>query len=344
MSNVPTVTVLLPVRDGETTIAAALDSLVAQTFSDLEVWVLDDGSLDGTSDVVRSYGRSDPRVILHADARRVGRSERLNKALDVVRSPFVARMDADDVSLPGRLDAQLRFLDDHSDVDICGTWIRVTGYGEGAVWRLPQDPDVVQAAMLFRSVIAHPTVCARTDRLRDSGLRYRTDRRWAEDWDLWQRCANVLRLSNVPQVYLLYAARPPVDLDSPSGDAPQRRAEAESIINDNLLKLGIEASPEELALHRRIGNHDVRGELAFLEIADRWLQRLVAANSQVGRYDQRAFERLAAEHWFYLCYALSEHRGRSVARFLRSPLARDVRVPPARWARWIVRLAQGRRR
>lgn len=334
----PRVSVLLPVHDGASTIAEAVASILEQTYDDLELLVIDDASTDATPEILA--GIEDPRVRVHRNPVNLHRSRSLNEALDRARGEYVARMDADDVSRPGRLAAQVAYLDAHPDVGICGTWIRTFGHTEGAIWRLPTDPDEIKARLLFRSVLAHPTVLMRAAALRAAGLRYREDQRWSEDWELWQRAADHFPLGNVPEVHLDYRSSPPADLHAP--DMADRLQEANGIVADNLHRLGIDATAAEVDLHRRIGAHELRGGADEADAAEAWLLRLLEANRATGRYPEPPFSAVVGEHWFYTCYFLADGGPSIVRRLRRSPLARHVDVGARRWAKLGVRVLQRR--
>lgn len=334
----PRVSVLLPVHDGADTIRAAVASILDQTFDDLELLVTDDASADGTAEVLASF--DDPRLVVHRNPVNLHRSRSLNEALDRARGEYVARMDADDVSRPGRLAAQVAHLDANPAVGICGTWIRTFGHTEGAVWRLPTDPDEIKSRLLFRSMLAHPTVLMRASALRAAGLRYREDQRWSEDWDLWQRAADHFPLTNVAEVHLDYRSAPPADLHAP--EMADRLREANGIVADNLRRLGLDPSDAEIDLHRRIGAHELRGGPAEADAAEAWLLGLLDANRACGRYPEPPFAKIVGEHWFYTCYFLADRGPWAVRRLRRSPLARHVDVSAAQWAKLGVRALQRR--
>lgn len=320
----PLVTVLLPVRDGGDLLAEAIDSVLRQSLTALRLEIVDDGSTDGTAQMVADYAERDDRVRLFRNKRNKGRSRSLNEALERVETPYVARMDADDRCRPRRLEHQVSFLAGNPDVGLCGTWIRTFGDVEGAVWRLPTDPDRIRCELLFRSVLAHPTVLGRTASLRQEGLRYREDQHWAEDWDLWQRCAERFPLANVPEVHLDYRTSPPTDLKAGDDLSLRKRQEAHGIVAGGLARLGIEADEAQLELHRVIGFHDLDGgsPVSAGEIED-WLLHLRAANRTSGTYPTRVFESLLAREWLTICGLLARTGRASVTDWVRSPLARS---------------------
>ena len=115
----PQVTVLLPVRNGSVHLAAALESIFAQTFTDFELLVIDDGSTDRSPEILRRV--RDPRLRVVTHAKNVGLVATLNEALEIGRGEFFARQDHDDISLPQRLQKQVDFLRAHPDYVLVGT-------------------------------------------------------------------------------------------------------------------------------------------------------------------------------------------------------------------------------
>ncbi|HSD67805.1 MAG TPA: glycosyltransferase family 2 protein, partial [Vicinamibacteria bacterium] len=126
----PRVSVLLPVRDAAATLGACLDSLAAQTLADHEVVAVDDGSRDGSGEILRARGGEDPRLRVFPGPRR-GLVSALNRALAEARAPLVARMDADDVVRSERLLLPAERLERDAAVDVLGCRVRLAGAGAG---------------------------------------------------------------------------------------------------------------------------------------------------------------------------------------------------------------------
>ena len=196
----PIVTVLLPVYNGERYLRAAVESILHQTFESFELLIVDDGSTDGTEAICRSF--TDPRIRVVRHETNAGLVSALNSGIELIRTKYVARMDADDVSLADRLARQIVFLESRPDIAACGSWARELVDGRlRAVMRRPTGEYLRQTA--WRPVpIFHPTACLRTEVLRE--LRYRTDYVHAEDYDLWLRLCRHHRIDNVPKVLLHY--------------------------------------------------------------------------------------------------------------------------------------------
>src|SRR5215831_13102998 len=126
MPDLPCVSVVLPVYNGEKYLAEALDSILQQTFNDYELIVIDDGSTDRSSAIIESYVKKDRRVIVHRQDN-CGLIMSLNQGSSLARGKYIARMDADDVSLPQRLEKQLDYLEQRPDIGLLGTWIQDIG-------------------------------------------------------------------------------------------------------------------------------------------------------------------------------------------------------------------------
>jgi glycosyltransferase involved in cell wall biosynthesis len=139
----PLVSVLLPVRNGARTLAIALASLRDQTFDDFEVLVLDDGSDDDSGRLAAAFG--DPRIRVLADGRRRGLAARLNEGVRQARGSLLARMDADDLCFPRRLESQVRFLQQHPEVDLVGCGVVVFRDQDEGTIGLLQSPATHEA-------------------------------------------------------------------------------------------------------------------------------------------------------------------------------------------------------
>ena len=185
------VEILLPVRDGAPTLGEALRSVREQTLEDFRCLVLDDGSTDATAQIAAELARRDPRFVVETLPAR-GIVDTLNAGLERCEAPFVARLDADDLLEPRRLEIQVRELQGSGSPDVVSC--RVAHFGEGISENLRIYEDWLNSTMthdeivrdLFvESPLAHPSVTMRTASLRGVGG-YR-DVGFPEDYDLWLR-------------------------------------------------------------------------------------------------------------------------------------------------------------
>ena len=197
-------TVLLPVRDGEATLDAAISSIRRQSFRDFELLVLDDGSRDASPDIATRHAAEDPRVRLLANPAS-GIVAALNFGIESAQAPLVARMDADDIALPERFERQLARLAAEPELLVLGTaTIRIDAQGRRlSVATPPVDPAELARVLERVNAIAHPTVVMRKAALQAVGS-YRRAYLRAEDYDLWLRLAERGKLSNLAEPLLEY--------------------------------------------------------------------------------------------------------------------------------------------
>lgn len=238
--SVPAVTVLMPVHNGADHLPAALASVFAQDFADFELLVVDDGSTDATPEVLA--GCADPRLrVLRLE--RTGLVGALNRGLDEARGELVARLDADDEMLPGRLTRQVEQFRQVPELVACGSDYLLVGAASGLV-RTPHDDRDCRAHLMFGSPIAHPAVMLRADALRAHGVRYRTEYPHAEDFKLFSELAAIGRLANLAEPGLRYRIHP--GQVSQVEAAPQQRVQLR-ICAENLAGSGVPVSVERLA-------------------------------------------------------------------------------------------------
>jgi glycosyltransferase involved in cell wall biosynthesis len=191
---VPRISVLLPVRDANETLGACLDSLAAQTLADHEVIAVDDGSCDGSGEMLLARARRDVRLRVRRTPRQ-GLVRALSLALAEARAPLLARMDADDVALGERLALQVDRLERDSSVDVLGCRVALTASpgeepGRGMRAYVEWQNTLLDHESIFRdryveSPLVHPSVATRTEALRRLGGWRSFD--GPEDYDLWLR-------------------------------------------------------------------------------------------------------------------------------------------------------------
>ena len=202
----PRVSVLMPCRNVAAFLHPCIESLCAQTVTDFEVVAVDDSSSDETAALLASWARQDSRVRLFI-AEGNGIIKALNEGLHHVTGEFVARMDADDIAHPQRLEKQLLLFDDDAALAACGTHVRYfprDQVREGAQryesWlNSLTESDEIERDMFVECPLAHPTLMIRTAVLLEVGGY--ADRGWPEDYDLILRVfAAGKRMRNVPEV------------------------------------------------------------------------------------------------------------------------------------------------
>lgn len=207
----PVVSVLMPVYNAERYVAEAVESILTQTFTDFEFLIIDDGSTDGSLEILRRYEQSDDRIRLISRPN-TGYLVALNEMLAVARGEFIARMDADDISLPERLERQIAYLQSYPMCVAIGTCVLVVDPDGDPLceWNKEQDHNVIDALHLDGrrgSVICHPSVMIRKQAIIDVG-NYRDRFYMVEDFDLFLRLAEIGELANLPTALFKYRMHP----------------------------------------------------------------------------------------------------------------------------------------
>ena len=181
----PKVSVVMPAYNAEAYIGAAMESILSQSFGDFEFLILNDCSTDGTEAIIKSY--DDPRIVYLKNEKNLGVAATLNKGLAAAQGEYIARMDADDFSLPQRFEKQVAYLDAHPEVAVLGTQVQFfSDRGDGEPFCYLGSPAQLKIDLLFASAIAHPSVMLRRQVILDMGG-YDRQFEGLEDYELWCR-------------------------------------------------------------------------------------------------------------------------------------------------------------
>ena len=195
----------MSVYNGEPFLREAIDSILNQTFKDFEFIIINDGSTDRSVEIISSY--ADPRMRFIDNKTNLRLPASLNLGLDVAAGDYIARMDADDISLPERLARQVDYMDAHPEIAASGTWAKdIDADGrEFSARCLPFD-ERMKCEFWRPSPIVHPSAIIRKSHL--GSLRYDPRLRHAQDYDLWLALKARHELGNLPEFLLLYRVHP----------------------------------------------------------------------------------------------------------------------------------------
>ena len=205
----PRLSVIMPMYNAARFVGMAVESILAQSMGDFIFYIVDDGSTDGSGDIVAAMAAHDRRIhLIRQDNRGIVAS--LNHMLALVDTPFVARMDADDIALPARFEKQLARMEAEPSLAALGTqFIEIGPGGEiiDADFRQPIGTELIRETLTHRQPIANPTAMFRTQALHDAGL-YRQAFRDCEDYDLFLRLSEIADIDNLPDILLHYRRSP----------------------------------------------------------------------------------------------------------------------------------------
>lgn len=293
---VPKITVLMPVHNGERYIEDAIESILAQTYTEYEIIIINDGSTDDSMTIIKSY--NDTRIRIVHNYPKMGIVYSLNQGLSLARGDYVARMDCDDISLPHRFEKQIQFMEANPQVAICGSWVRVFG-AESYLKKYPEHDEVIRTHLLFESPFAHPAIMMRRNSIIKENLAYRESFQHAEDYDLWSRVPRSLKFANLPIVLLKYRKHN----GQVTNSFREKQLSISNMIRVNkLMELGIYASDRELDIHVLIARRTVNSSLEYIDIVKRWLINLYNKNNESKRYQEAAMLETLGLFWWESCF------------------------------------------
>lgn len=200
----PTISVIMPAYNAEATIKESIDSILSQTYRDFELIVINDGSRDDTERIIKSY--KDSRIKLLNNGINRGLIYSLNRGINSATGDLLARMDADDISLPQRFEKQVACFLHNPHLIACGTKIEYFGNT-----KLPSGKYITKVSdkdnkelLLFTACFAHPTVMLRRDILIQYNLSYDEKFKNCEDYKFWIDLMEYGEFYNIPEILLMY--------------------------------------------------------------------------------------------------------------------------------------------
>lgn len=321
----PKLTVLMTVYNGEDYLRETIESILNQTYRDFKFLILDNASTDSSREIIHSY--DDPRIELVALPENIGQVAALNKGLDMIDTPLVARMDADDISLSQRFERQVAFMEVHPEVGVCGTFAVVFLHQDKKEikYRWPTESEDIKVKMLFECCLPHPGVMIRKTFFDQYGLRYDEEIGHSFDWELWQRAADYFELANLPEFHLRYRLHPE---NESKKTAHLQESAALRLDNRSLERLDLHQHPLR-QVHRDVAYETFNAgnrEPEFLNQVVQWFRELEIANKKHSIYSEEALHRFLRERLFIVLHYNTAHPGLILKLFFKERLYRDVGV------------------
>ena len=295
----PKISVVMPAYNAEKYIGAAIDSILSQSFTDFEFLILNDCSTDSTEQIIKSY--TDPRIVYLKNEKNMGVAATLNRGLEAAHCEYIARMDADDISMPERFAHQVAFLDAHPGIWVLGTHVQYfSTEGDGPLVCYMGSPAQLRIDLLFASALAHPSVMLRRQPILDLGG-YDSRFDGLEDYELWCRVAEKAELAVLPKTLLRYRIHPAQVTQQPS---EKKRQAAHNLQMRLLTQLGL---PTEGPVAEAFYNYRAKEKKTLPQAVSeiRFFEALLQANGKLGLYDhvllKKYMHQLAKSNAITLC-------------------------------------------
>ncbi|WP_394026421.1 glycosyltransferase family 2 protein [Desulfovibrio falkowii] len=294
----PYISVVMSVRNGMPFLPEAVFSVLAQSFEDFEFIVMDNASVDGSNEWVTA--QQDKRIRLVRNEEDLGLSQSLNRGFSLARGKYIARMDADDISVPERLAVQAAYMDAHPELVVCGGEVEIFNETSSSLWEVPKGRDAILSTLLFAVPLAHPAVMYRTEAWKSLELQYDRTLLLSQDFDMWRIIGLQMTkaLDNMGACVLRYRMHG-ANLTSVMGDLACREWKE---VAKRILTQFMAAAPSqaETDLHF-VCAHGCAANAKELASCLAWLMELQNVNMRMGWVAADVFERELLSRWALLC-------------------------------------------
>jgi len=293
----PKVSVIISAYNSEKYIAAAIDSILNQTFNDFEVLITNDGSTDSTGEILRSY--KDPRIKLFDNQVNAGADNSYNTMMKSALGDYIAKLDADDTALPHRLAKQVEFLDANKDIILCSGWAKVFKH-DGSIYidSYPQKDPEIRAAMLSYNTFVHSAVMFRKETALKNNIFYNPDKWPADDYDIFARMLRFGKAEILPEVLIHYTYHTE-NVTSKKYDILQKMTDLTRVEQIEYLTGELDLSEKELYLslfHKR-----GPGGKVYINRALELLLKIISSNEIKNLYEKETVNKLIYYCWSYAC-------------------------------------------
>lgn len=278
----------------------SIESVLSQTYEDFEFIIVDDCSTDQSVEIIKSY--TDERICLIQNDENMGLTKSLNIALRSAKGEYVARMDADDISLQYRLEKQVEFLKNSPNVIVCGTGVELFGSGANKhkdkyVHKVIPERDRFQISLLFGNHIniIHPTAMFNRRLMLDYNLEYNENYLYAQDYRMWISCSRVGECSNIEEVLFKYRIHDKAvssEKKSIQMDCTRR------IIEEQLKWIGLNLPEDWETIHFGLLIGRKSYDLRFRK----WISEVINHNRNRNVYNQKELESTLWEKWAEISY------------------------------------------
>lgn len=288
------ISVIMPVYNGEKYLKEAIDSVLSQTFKDFELIIINDCSTDTTIDVINSY--NDERIILINNEENLGIAKNLNKGIEISKGKYIARMDADDICYPHRLERQYNFMEANIDIGMCGSSAEVFTDNTIRLHVCPQQHNEIKVLQIFNSAFTHPAVMIKKEILDKYNLRYDEFYEGMEDYELWIRMSRVTKLANIDEVLLKYRSHS----SQVTKNVTRQQLEKMRLIRKNTLnEIDLNFNEEDTELLLLYSTNEIFNyENRILEIFNLF-ERIIRSNEKSKIYDQKTLKHVISYNVYW---------------------------------------------
>lgn len=282
----------------------AVESILNQTYRDIEFIIVNDNpSRLENEKALELIAKKDARVRIISNEENIGLTKSLNKAIALCKGQYIARMDADDYSYPHRLETQLRFMQEHPEVDVCGSWCKIFGithFYSRKIFATPVSHEEIEIYSIFATPILHPVAMAK----RNIDFHYNESAQKAQDYELWSQLLTKNKVfHNIEQPLFKYR----ITAKSRKDDYLKKQNETADIARTTLLEhLLNEKSKKNIQLHNQICNHQLN-ECNDIDNVEQWLYSLRDRLYLKYPSQKQYINMILNKYWGFSCLSISTY-------------------------------------
>ncbi|NDV95995.1 glycosyltransferase family 2 protein [Dysgonomonas sp. 521] len=300
--NWPLVSVLIPCYNVERYVEEAVNSIRNQTYPNLEIIAINDCSTDRTGELLEKLASADSRMKIVTNEENLKLIKTLNKGIALCNGDYIARMDADDISLPTRIEKEVDFLEKHPDHDIVSTQFyafRSENPDKKDLNHSPLHDEQLRAYMLFRSGICHPAVMIRKRVFTELGLKFEPEYLHVEDYALWSEAMYKTKLANLSEPLLLYRVHR-YQVSSLHEDLQTENKKR--VFKIHCRHLGLPADDDFIDVYASVAECvPLHPTFDYLDKCEAFMVSLSKLNKEKGFCDKVYLEQLLSLTWLRLC-------------------------------------------
>lgn len=292
MTRKPLVTVFMPVYNSEQYLKEAIESIINQTYKNLELLLVDDGSTDSSVDIINSF--SDERIRLIKNKQNMGIPFTRNVGLKEANGKYIAIMDSDDIALPTRIEKQVEFMEKNKHIDAAGSYYYQFG---GKFMKKVKSPfirsDELKIMLLFYNPIANPSVILRKETFEKYKLRYNLDFFVAQDYEMWSQIIKVGNLCIIPEYLLKYRfGHDNITKKSFQEKLNKRIQLIDRIHRDLLYYFGFNLDEEEIKTFNDFFTESYKGRVSSIENLKKVIRKLREINQKQKIFEHTNFDKI----------------------------------------------------
>tara|TARA_B100001287_G_scaffold238699_1_gene212271 strand:- start:6926 stop:7942 length:1017 start_codon:yes stop_codon:yes gene_type:complete len=283
MENNPLCSVVMSVYNGDEFLPIAIESILQQTYKNFEFIIINDASTDNSLKTIQAY--NDDRIIIIDNDKNIFLAASLNKGIKTSKGKYILRMDADDISMPDRLEKQVEYMERNPNIGISGTSSEIIGHGSG-FGKYQQESNQIKFNLLYECHLLHPTIIIRKDLIVEHQLYYDESYRKNQDYELFVRGISLTDYGNLPDYLIKYRQTE----ENIKREVHNQNKNILNIQKQLFLKLGLKINENELSIYKSINLQIYNQSPDFVYQTYSLLKKMVESNKKTLLFEMKPFQ------------------------------------------------------